>query len=383
MKNNLATDEYVILDKKILQHLEETYIDTLSHKYSKGFFDTESGRIDLDANITDRYNHALKHVLPWVNKQQTLAGKKMLEIGCGTGSSTAAFAHFVDEITGYDIDQDYIDFARKRFEITGIDNAQARLVTETNLTSTLKERYDNGVDIILLYAVLEHQTVEERIETIKTCWNILNNDGLIVVADTPNLLIYNDFHTSQLPFLHFLPDLSYKLYSAKSPREDFNSHFKRHSFDDPIELSKAITRWGRGVSFHDFELSLGTQYRDYIVANGFEEEILSWISVELEEELLRMYVLKNNIDIPLAFTRFHLNLILKKSDLPSQDSGLPDAPGFSTIADHQEVKKLERTLAATEKELSLILQSKRWAVGNIIAWPYRTLKQFLSNSRGV
>ncbi len=82
MTNNLATDEYVILDKKILQHLEETYIDILSHKYSKGFFDTESGRLDLDANITNRYNHALKHVLPWVNKQQTLAGKKMVEIGC-------------------------------------------------------------------------------------------------------------------------------------------------------------------------------------------------------------------------------------------------------------------------------------------------------------
>ncbi len=369
-------DKYIIKNKQTIESLEKAFLKILSSKYVDGFFETEIGKTDLDANISNRYINALKHVVPWVGKHINLSGTKMIEIGCGTASSTAAFSHFVDQINGYDIDEQYINFAKKRFEICDIKNAHASLVSETDLCRTLQEHNKGGVDIFLLYAVLEHQTVEERLETIKTCWELLRPGGLMVVTDTPNLLIYNDVHTSQLPFMHFLPDLTYELYSKKSPRDGFNSHFARNKFDDKIELGKAITRWGRGVSYHDFELSLGAKYKDYIVANGFEEEILSWLGVGLEEELLRMYVMKHHIDIPLAFTRFHLNFILRK-DGQTPETELPAPPDFSIIADREEYDKLSDALAEKDRELGLILNSKRWRLGNIIAWPYRSIKRMI------
>ena len=57
------------------------------------------------------------------------------------------------------------------------------------------------------------------------------------------------------------------------------------------KLSETITRWGRGVSYHDFEITLGQDYNKYLVCQGFEPEIISWFHVSFEEELLRLYIL--------------------------------------------------------------------------------------------
>ena len=63
----------------------------------------------------------------------------------------------------------------------------------------------DGVDLVLLYALLEHQTLDERIETLRLAERIVRPGGAIVVTETPNRLTYVDRHTSQLPFFHLLP----------------------------------------------------------------------------------------------------------------------------------------------------------------------------------
>ena len=60
-----------------------------------------------------RYNACLAHFVPWLQRYYNhLTPQVLLEIGAGTGSSTAAFARMCGEKTGYDFDESALEFAR-------------------------------------------------------------------------------------------------------------------------------------------------------------------------------------------------------------------------------------------------------------------------------
>ncbi|WP_417909389.1 class I SAM-dependent methyltransferase [Candidatus Electronema sp. PJ] len=376
-------EQHIINDSGTLRQIEEALLATYFKNYDQAFLQTETGQEDIKANVFRRYNNSLTHVVPWVARQIDLRGKTLVEIGSGTGSSTAAFAHFVEKIDGYDIDGQALAGAQARLKVMGLNNVDLHLVEAEQLVETLRKNHPNGADIVLLFAVLEHQTIRERHETLKLCWQLLNPDGLLVVTETPNLLQYTDFHTSLLPFLHLLPATLYARYADHSPREGFGGCFAKADSMSLQELDTSIMRWGRGASFHDFELALGKDHGSYLVAHGFEEEILSWVDVHFEEELLRHYFLTKKLDVPLAFSRVVLNVIYKKSERPSAELAL--VPESIFVADKQLLREqnsiirtLNERLAVTEKHLNEVLSSKRWRIGNLIAAPYRKLKALLS-----
>lgn len=376
-------EQYIINDSSRLQRIEAALLSTYFKNYDQAFLLTETGKEDIKANVFRRYNNSLTHVVPWVARHIDLRDKTLVEIGSGTGSSTAAFAHFVKQIDGYDIDAQSLAGARVRLEVMGLNNVALHLVEAERLAETLRQNHSDGADIILLFAVLEHQTIRERYETLKLCWEILKPDGLLVVADTPNLLHYTDLHTSQLPFLHLLPAELYARYANRSPREGFNKGFADFASIPPEQLDTAIMRWGRGVSYHDFELAIGKEHGRYLVANGFEPEILSWFDVTLEEELLRHYFIFGRLVVPLAFSRVVLNLIYKKSEDSAAQLVPPPERIFITdkhlLAEQVFVSNsLNERLVAAEKHLHEVLSSKRWRIGNLIAAPYRKLKTLLS-----
>lgn len=372
--------QYSLVDQNVISQIEQGLRETYFKTYEEGFLETELGRQDLQANVFKRYNSSIQYVVPWVANHIELKGKMLVEIGSGNGSSTAAFAHFVKSIHGYDIDGPSVEGARKRLEILGLTNTIVDIILGDELVSKLKENHQNGADIVLLFAVLEHQTAKERLETIKVCWQLLNENGLLVVAETPNLLRYFDEHTAILPFLHLVPTEIYARYAKFSPRNGFNDSFEKLGAMSNEDLELIITRWGRGVSYHDFELSLGKDYGKYIVANGFEKETLDWVDVSLEDEILRYYIDTKGLAIPRAFSRAALNLIFKKCHNPEScdDSNIPvfkHITGPEEIAKRdQRIRELELHLHDRIQYLSDIINSKRWKLINAATSPYRYLK---------
>ena len=378
-------EQHIINDSGTLRQIEEALLATYFKNYDQAFLQTETGQEDIKANVFRRYNNSLAHVVPWVARQIDLRGKTLVEIGSGTGSSTAAFAHFVEKIDGYDIDAQALAGAQARLQVMGLNNVALHLVAAEQLVATLRKNHPNGADIVLLFAVLEHQTIRERHETLQLCWQLLNPDGLLVVTETPNLLCYTDLHTSELPFLHLLPSKLYARYADRSLREGFGKGFASLDSMPTEQLDRTIMRWGRGVSFHDFELALGKEHGKHLVAHGFEPEILTWFDVSLEEELLRHYFFEKKLDVPLAFSRSVLNVIYKKSErlLPEPERAF--APESIFVADKYllreqnfVINRLNERLTAAEKHLNEVLASKRWRIGNLIAAPYRKLKALLS-----
>ncbi|HEY6454231.1 MAG TPA: hypothetical protein VIY90_03010, partial [Steroidobacteraceae bacterium] len=49
-------------------------------------------KADLDAHLWGRLQNDRRIIVPWLNAQRRLHGLRILEIGCGTGSSTVALA---------------------------------------------------------------------------------------------------------------------------------------------------------------------------------------------------------------------------------------------------------------------------------------------------
>ena len=165
-------------------------------------------------------NRACEYAVPWVNHVAPLAGCRVVEIGCGTGSSTCAFAQLTGQIQGYDISPSYVAGALNRAHALGLTNVDGQAIAPEQLLSEVGHRHQTEkADLVLLYAVLEHCTSEECLETLRTSWDVLRPGGHLVVIETPNRFGYMDIHTAFLPFFHMLPGPIALRYYRRSQRQ--------------------------------------------------------------------------------------------------------------------------------------------------------------------
>lgn len=283
------------------------------------YFASEGFKRDLEQHVTERYEECARHIVPWVNRNLPLAGRRVIEIGCGTGSSTAAFGERVGPrgtIDAYDINEPSIHAAKARMEIFGLTNTVFHVVTPEGLTRAMRENNPKGADVVVCYAVLEHQTLAERLDTIATAWDLLRPGGLFIIGDSPNRLTWMDHHTSLLPYFHCLPDELAILYAHKSPRGEFVKQFPKP--DGPAVPGTAATlgklaRWGRGISYHEFELMLG-ELGELVIGDSFDPEILDapHREISLEERALFAFAAHHSPHVPPAFLRRSIEVILQK-----------------------------------------------------------------------
>src|SRR5580765_6587442 len=67
---------------------------------------------DLHAQVVQRYEDCAEHVLPWVERYRPLDEIVVVELGCGTGASTAAFGQRCRHVHGYEIEEHSLNLAR-------------------------------------------------------------------------------------------------------------------------------------------------------------------------------------------------------------------------------------------------------------------------------
>jgi hypothetical protein len=77
----------------------------------------------------------------------------------------------------------------------------------------------------------------------------------------------------------------------------------------------ALIRLGVGISFQEFQLALGLDdLGPLVAADGYEPEMLEWFPITLEERLLQTFFLERDLDVPIGFARYVLNLVLRKPE---------------------------------------------------------------------
>jgi 2-polyprenyl-3-methyl-5-hydroxy-6-metoxy-1,4-benzoquinol methylase len=237
------------IDRQSMERLEVS----LKRSYfgdSNGYLFSEEGLNELQDHLTQRTNTFRTTVIPWLDHAKPLAGATILEIGCGTGSSTVTLAEQGARVTAMDISEGSLTVARERCALYGLD------VDFVHANATEAHRLFSGrrFDFLIFFATLEHMTHDERLAAMTTTWAMLSEGDFWCVIDTPNRLWFYDSHTSRLPFYHWLPDDVAFAYSRFSPRTKLSDRYR----DKNEEEMLSFLRQGRGVSFHEFDLTMGS-----------------------------------------------------------------------------------------------------------------------------
>lgn len=276
----------------------------LRSKFARGGH--ENGASTIPADWEQRRVVAERFFVPWIDSVFPLAGRTVLEYGCGNGCVAAAFAPRVGRHIGVDIDEGAINAGRAFLREVGT-SAELRAAPLDRIFDDVRQM--SGIDVFLCYAVLEHMNIDERLELLQLARSVVRPDGIIVVVETPNRLLPWDHHTAQLPFMNQLPEELALRYYPRSSRNEFVSALDAAAEQGPAALRESFTRWGRGMSYHEFELVFEDLARQTL-ACSWEPILQPERDVHREELALQRVLDEARPDLPPSFSRYWLDIIL-------------------------------------------------------------------------
>lgn len=133
----------------------------------------------------------------------SLAGRRLLDFGCGCGSSTMVLARMLPRTTiiGVELDDVSLEVARARARHYGVSTEFLKSPDGTRLPEGL-----GTFDAVLLSAVYEHLLPRERDTLVPLLWSALKPGGVLFVNQLPHRWFPIETHTTGLPLLNYLPD---------------------------------------------------------------------------------------------------------------------------------------------------------------------------------
>ena len=265
------------------------------------------------ATWEDRRLAAVDSLIPWIESAVPLAGKTVLEYGCGAGPVSAAFGGRVARHIGYDIEPAAIADGRSKLAELGVANIELHHAPVASIFQSVEE-HAGEIDVFVLYAVLEHMNVAERLEVLELARRVVRPDGAIVICETPNRLILWDWHSSQAPFLAQLPDELALRYYDRAPRQEFIDTIRAGLERSPEDGQEALTRFGRGMSYHELELVFGDLSR-HVLASNWEPGLFTAREIHPEEVALARMMGQVRPDLAPAFSRYWLDVVLSASPI--------------------------------------------------------------------
>ncbi len=193
-----------------------------------------------------------------INRYAPLAGKRILDAGCGLGMYVRAFHRFSDEVYGVDIDPEKIAEARRELPNVYVASAEALPFP------------DGFFDVVLSHEVLEHLGDDRR--GVEEASRVLKPGGRLVVFAPNRLWLFEthgiywqgEYRFGNFPLVNWLPDRwrnklapHVRAYTRKSLRallSDLPLHMIYHStiypgFDNVAARHPALSRLVRGVAY--------------------------------------------------------------------------------------------------------------------------------------
>lgn len=287
--------------EKLKDSLEKNYLDrgTTKAKHTAQEYDKA-----IKSQLHVRLDYNRNRIVPWLNNFKKLKGARILEIGCGTGISTQALTEQGAKVIGIDVDEGSLKVAEDRLKFANLE-AEFHYLNADQIGQKFK---DKPFDFIIYYAVLEHMTIKERISSLKQAWEMLSEDALLVVLETPNRLWYYDSHTSALPFFDWLPDELAFHYSKFSERNNFKDLFRELNDEEMLKF----LRWGKGASYHEFELALKPLNELQIISSLMQSEKTTMLKLGFKGLRYIRFLKSTKKDLPQSFCYPYLDIILKK-----------------------------------------------------------------------
>ena len=129
-----------------------------------------------------------------------LAGKKVLDIGTGTGILSAFAALSGAEVMAVDISPAAMEFARKNFETNDVE-VDLRL---NDLTQDINERFD---------VIVANLAPAPQVENMKTVKQYLTENGILVISWINHLDLKH--HAPQFDVIRHIVNKEYDVYELK------------------------------------------------------------------------------------------------------------------------------------------------------------------------
>ena len=259
-------------------------------------------------DLSQRERTARECLLPWIARHRLLREAVVVDFGCGPGAYTAPLAEHAGRVIAVDIDDQEVAILRQR--LAGAGNVTACSGSFERLVEFVRTEAPDGVDVFLLAATLEHMTISERLAVLGLADDVLRPDGVLVIWETPNRLLWGDHHTSREPFFQQLPEQLALEWVDRVQRAELRQAIRAGG---PLQL----WRWGRGASFHELEIALdGLDGR--IVAGGYDPDTIAVRPVDRDELALARYMDRELPGAHPAFSRYWLDLIIRRSPAPAR-----------------------------------------------------------------
>lgn len=151
---------------------------------------------------TDLWN---EHFSRYAFAARFARGARVLDLGCGTGYGSAELAQHAAAVTGVDIAEDAVEYARSHFRRPNLNFIRSSC-TQLDLPA-------GAFDLITAFEVIEH--LPNGADLIREAGRVLRPGGLFVVS-TPNKLYYaesrktegpNPFHEHEYELTEFAAEL--------------------------------------------------------------------------------------------------------------------------------------------------------------------------------
>lgn len=144
-------------DVELIKALKGAVSQVYFEAADKDWLASEAAQAALQYEAVDRYLNACRWAVPWVDRHcGGLSKKDVVDIGAGTGATTSAFARSARSVRAYEVQDQSVRCASERFRLLGVGNAHMELVQPVDLLSRVVSDHPDGMDVVLLFAVLEH-----------------------------------------------------------------------------------------------------------------------------------------------------------------------------------------------------------------------------------
>lgn len=133
----------------------------------------------------------------------SVRGLRVLDFGSGCGASSLCLARLgAAEVVGVEPQELFVEAARLRIRDSGL----AGHVTALHLADTLHLPFPDGhFDAVVMNAVVEHIPPRLRSAHLREVWRVIGAGGHLFIGETPNRLWPQDYHTTGLWGIPYLP----------------------------------------------------------------------------------------------------------------------------------------------------------------------------------
>ena len=174
----------------------------------------------------------------------SIEGRRVLDFGCGCGSSTLVLARLgAAQVVGVEPDKEFVAVARLRVRDSGL----AERIAVYHVPETTALPFDDGrFDAVVMNAVLEHIPPGTRQSHLREIWRVIAPGGRLLIGETPNRLWPQDYHTTGLWWVPYMPLELARRYAIARGRVPADA-----------SLARLLAEGIRGGAYHEIERALG------------------------------------------------------------------------------------------------------------------------------